>query len=1445
MSGKKRQRNDVDPSQKPKKIKFTNDDELNVASKPVQDEIDFPRGGGSSFTPLEYKNIRAEAIKEANAELVFEDSQVAKKTKTKLQRRESGTNFVKKRKAGEGEKKNGENIRVEHLNYKRLIEGMKIFGQIIAIQPLALIVSLPCQLVGHVPITHVSTQLTKQLEALDEEDEEFLEQDDDETRPRRAPELFEIFRVGQYVRAVVTAIRPAGTTSRDIIGLRRKMDEIERACQRVELSLIPERVNIGVSKEDLSTDFILSAAVQTVEDHGYILDLGVPSVTGFLSFKDAKKSPYPDKLSVGYVLDTCVSQMSENGRTCTVTIDTKRLTSSSLSHISSVTSVLPGTLALALVTAVVPSGLNVQLLGYFEGTIDVFHLPFEDIASRYKVGQKIKARVLWEMTTAEPRKFALSLLPHIIDQDTPRLEDKQPVHEAFPIGTTLEDVKIIRVEAERGLVVKVQDNVQGYVHIRHVSDDHVPSLSPNSGHWKIGTIHRARVVGFQALDGILQLSLQSSVLEQKFLQVGDVEVGERLKATVKKLTSTGLFVSISGNVDGVIWPNHYADITLKQPQKRFKEGSTLKCRVLVVDPDRRRIALTAKKTLVESDLPIISRLEDAQMGIVTHAVVYKIVDKGVLVEFYNNLRAQVSVKEASETPLANLAEAFPIGKPVKVRILNVDHESGRMTASIRQVSSKVATVPDVHGVQVGETVQGPIEAIHKDHAVVTLEPTGIVALLSLNNLANNRNTTAAQLRTTLIVGERMNDLIVLSQNPDKGIVIVSKRPKSRTKPETLSANEGLSVKSVQVGQMISARVTGYGRGGSALHITNSLKGTLHPTDACDDYCNGTPFPNLDTVIQGVITSVDKPRRQVILSTRPSRLRPSETKIPRDREISSIEDLHVGESIRGFVKSIAEHGLFVSLGRTIDARVQIKELFDGYVKDWKPRFEINQLVQGKIVRVNAEAGQVEMSLRSGPVEMTLRNYHEGQKVDAIIKKKENYGIFIQIKDTKISGLCHRSQISDNTNADIDQVVLGFREGDPVKVVILTINLEKGRISFGLKPSYFSDEDFETHEPETSAPQDNQEAVETADDPGPSDGEEEDTAIMDNGANEMELLPPPQEQSVLEAIPALKLQGGFGWSNQAMEPDDQALLSPSVSDHESNAGQSKTSKKRKKAIEYDLTADMHTRQPESTADFERLLLGSPNSSYLWIQYMSFQLQLSEIDKAKEVGKRALRTINFREEAEKLNIWIALLNLENKYGTDESLEVVFRDAARHNDSKTIHLRMASIFDETDRHDRATEQYQRTCKKFGKSSKAWTLFGEYYLKCGEMQKARELLPRCLQSLEKRKHLKTITKFAQMEYKRGDPERGRTLFEGIVDSHPKRWDLWSVYMDMEVTQKNLQGLRSLFGRVLALKMTSHKAKAFFKKWLELEKQLGDKEGEEIVKEKALEWTRLAGAGAS
>jgi hypothetical protein len=51
------------------------------------------------------------------------------------------------------------------------------------------------------------------------------------------------------------------------------------------------------------------------------------------------------------------------------------------------------------------------------------------------------------------------------------------------------------------------------------------------------------------------------------------------------------------------------------------------------------------------------------------------------------------------------------------------------------------------------------------------------------------------------------------------------------------------------------------------------------------------------------------------------------------------------------------------------------------------------------------------------------------------------------------------------------------------------------------------------------------------------------------------------------------------------------------------------------------------PESAEDFDRLLLTTPNSSSLWVQYMTFHLHTAEVDKARAVAQRALRNISFR--------------------------------------------------------------------------------------------------------------------------------------------------------------------------------------------------------------------------
>ena len=50
------------------------------------------------------------------------------------------------------------------------------------------------------------------------------------------------------------------------------------------------------------------------------------------------------------------------------------------------------------------------------------------------------------------------------------MKDKQAVQEVFSIGSTLDAVKVVWVETERGLVLKVQKDILGYVHMCTVAD---------------------------------------------------------------------------------------------------------------------------------------------------------------------------------------------------------------------------------------------------------------------------------------------------------------------------------------------------------------------------------------------------------------------------------------------------------------------------------------------------------------------------------------------------------------------------------------------------------------------------------------------------------------------------------------------------------------------------------------------------------------------------------------------------------------------------------------------------------------------------------------------------------------------------------------------------------------------------------------------------------------
>ena len=268
----------------------------------------------------------------------------------------------------------------------------------------------------------------------------------------------------------------------------------------------------------------------------------------------------------------------------------------------------------------------------------------------------------------------------------------------------------------------------------------------------------------------------------------------------------------------------------------------------------------------------------------------------------------------------------------------------------------------------------------------------------------------------------------------------------------------------------------------------------------------------------------------------------------------------------------------------------------------------------------------------------------------------------------------------------------------------------------------------------------------------------------------------------------------------------------------------------------------RTPETIDDFERSVLLSPNSSIVWLRYIAFHLEQAEVDKARAVGERALKTINFREEQEKLNIWFALLNLENLYGTQASLDELLQRAIQYNEPIKIFNHLAQVYISTEKHEQAELLHQIMLKKFNYDKNVYINFGLFYYKTNRTESARKLLQKSLNSLDKKEHIEVISKFGQMEFKFGNVERGKTIFENILSNYPKRTDLWSVYLDLMIKHgigednSNIDSIRAIFERIITLKFTAKKMRFFFKRYIDFESQFGTNDRIQRIKQKELEY---------
>ncbi|CUS13120.1 unnamed protein product [Tuber aestivum] len=1736
-----------------------------------EEERSFPRGGGSILTPLEFKQISNDAAKDA----LFETEDAKAKSTRKPMREE----LKKDKKSGKDEPKKGEQkgIKAEGLSYKRLLPGTLVLGCISQVNQTDLALSLPNNLTGFVPLTSISESLNKKVEALiqesDDDEEEDMEEKTETAKPESAEDdvdLRSMFRVGQYLRAyVVSSLEPAN--SKSPLGSK-------KTKKRIELSLDPVVTNDGLTTTELVVGCTIQASITSVEDHGLVMNLGIGNdLKGFLSSKELGKGRSATNAREGQVLLCTIIGLSSNGKIVKLSGDLEQKPSKKgkytggkaawwLSSAPTVNTFLPGTGVEVLITDIAKGGKAVgiagKIMGLVDATMDFFHASGwgeKDIESKFKVGEKIKARVI--ATHPEPRKLALSILPHVLSFTQPTENEPTMI---LPTATILNSAKVLFTEPKTGLFLDVGiPGVPGFVHISRVtSDSKIEVLSKDFGLYQTGSVHKARIIGYNSMDGLYIVSMEQKVLDQPFLRVEDIKIGEVVKGTIDRVLDSGrLIVNLAEGITGMVDELHLSDIKLKHPEKRFREGVEVKARVLLIDPSKRKVRLSLKKAIVNSDTPIISSYEDTKSGTRSVGTLVKILPNGAIVKFFSDVCGFLPVSEMSEAYIQDPRDHFTVGQSVNIHVLSVDPANQKLRVSCKDPNlfgeaHKVALAK----LPAGDVVSGTVVEKSAEDLIIEISglgTEGIRGVLGIGQLTDGSREKNLGVFKKLRAGQRLETLLVLEKHEERRSITLSMKPSlvNAAKDGSMinkfeDVSEGKTVKgwvrsttlhSIFVGfvggivgvvykrdlpaevqslpnfgyaknQSIAGRVvyidpserrfrlslnpekSGEGKVSTVASVaSNSERLTINPIDArfklIDDYTPGkltkakvisvqetqlnvkladnvqgridvslvfetwdaikdkkfplAPFKKgnvLDVKVIGIhdvrnhrflaithrkastktpifelsarpsdvkkegiegcitkleditpnstwvaflnnisddcawanimpdirgririldlsedvtqlkalrksfpvgcalkcqvlrvnsehnkldlsassasgsalifdklakgmvvpgrvtkvtdrqvlvqisesvsgpvnltdleddfsqaktskfsknevirvcIIDIDSPNKRVILSTRPSRVMSSDLPV-KDPEIQTIANVKVGDIRRGFVKHVSPKGLFVAMGGNITAWTKISDLSDRFLKEWEGLFTVDQLVKGKIMAVDPTLGHIQMSLRESDISGKERpkpadysSLKEGQIVRGKVTNVAEYGVFIRVDGSQnISGLCHKSQIADNIIEDVSKL---YAIGDPVKAKIISINQEKKRISFGLKASYFKDEGSEDE----------------SEDDSKGEGGVDLSAVKDLESDASEESDEEEEPDV-EMIDAPTGEGlgtgGFDWSASIL--DKRGPETDSDRDSNSPEEEKHKKKKRKKSqIKEDLTGNLATREPQSVADFERLLLGDPNDSKLWIMYMSFQLQLSEVAKSREIAERAIKTIALREEKEKQNVWIAMLNMESMYGTDETLEEVFKKACQYNEAQEIHEKLASIHIQTGKTEvsyfliqsrgrrhltllfqKADGLFKVMIKKFSQDPKIWVNYADFLLSSEQNRDAaRALLQRAMQALSQDQHKDLISKFAKLEFRSGDPERGRTLFENLLATFKRKSDLYNMFLDMEIKYGSeedggKEGVRALFKRALAEKPSTRQAKALFKKWLEFEKSKGDEKSTETVTRRAKEY---------
>ena len=279
---------------------------------------------------------------------------------------------------------------------------------------------------------------------------------------------------------------------------------------------------------------------------------------------------------------------------------------------------------------------------------------------------------------------------------------------------------------------------------------------------------------------------------------------------------------------------------------------------------------------------------------------------------------------------------------------------------------------------------------------------------------------------------------ILKMDRRRGNIVVSRRT---VLEETRAEQRQELVQNLEEGQVIDGvvkNITDYG----AFVDLGGIDGLLHVTDIAWRRVNHpSEVLNIGQQVKVKIIKINHDTHRISLGMKQLQADPwqgIEAKFP------------VGTRFKGRVTNITDYGAFVELEPGIEGLIHVSEM-SWTKKNVHPGkiVSTSQEVEVQILEVDPVKRRISLGLKQtmrNPWELFVEKYPPGTVIEGEVKNKTEFGLFLGL-DGDVDGMVHLSDLDWKRPGE--QVIEEYKKGDMVKAQVLDVDVEKERISLGIK------------------------------------------------------------------------------------------------------------------------------------------------------------------------------------------------------------------------------------------------------------------------------------------------------------------------------------------------------------------------------------------------------------